>query len=211
MTYIFGSSGQVDVNVTLWLTVFEIFALKWFFGGPKTTPHLVTLKDIVTKGERLCPDHIDLPSCKLSRRSVAPAPRYLTADLISDKTHTIALRLPDNNNENKERWNGQSCEKFIFNHKNNLTVCIGPYKNLAIANKSRVERVSTFRRSNGRVKNSSCGFCYELSVKNRWHVTDTVCLLVLSSECLSICQTDSFTRSNLLRGEGLLPLASSCS
>jgi len=54
------------------------------FRGPKNRPplpilvlHLPTPKDIATKGER--PVRMrDLPSGKLSRRSAAPLPRYLS-------------------------------------------------------------------------------------------------------------------------------------
>ena len=64
---------------------------------PFLTTHLAIPKDIATKRGK----DAALQSSKLTSRSAAPSPRYLskdrvTADDISDKTHTIALSLPDN-------------------------------------------------------------------------------------------------------------------
>ena len=81
--------------LTLWLrppTVFMIFAFKWLFRSPKSTPspflvsHLVTLmiSPVATRrGDCVRDRYVSLPSCKISRRSSSsssPSPRYLLPD-----------------------------------------------------------------------------------------------------------------------------------
>jgi len=94
VTYIFrklSSSWCSNWHVTLdRLTVFEIFAVKWLFAGPKTD--LLSFFGLAFgdpyryrhRKDRSSVWMIDLPSCKLPRRSVAPPPRYLSPDTKRD-------------------------------------------------------------------------------------------------------------------------------
>ena len=76
-----------DWHVMVWVAVFEIFAVKFCFRGPKTDTlplfcsHIWRPLKISTKGGRHARD-IAVPSCKISLWSVKPTKRYLSTDKI---------------------------------------------------------------------------------------------------------------------------------
>jgi len=99
------------IDVTLRLTVFEIFAVNAFLEGQKPTlspflvSHLVTPKDIATKRETLCPDDRSTVIQIFTPISVTVAEislRRITPDLIADKTHN-SVAFVDNNNTQLHR------------------------------------------------------------------------------------------------------------
>jgi len=90
-------------HVTLRLTFFEIFAVKWqkSVSERHPSPCLDTAFGYHQKGRRHFWDAA-LPSRKISRRSASPLPRYIspdkkklsyTSDLVSDETHTSVCQI----------------------------------------------------------------------------------------------------------------------